>query len=211
VSASDRELLDAWRGGDRSAGDELFSRHFDAIYDFFARKTSGDVSDLVQRTFLGCVEGLDRFRGECSPRTYLFAIARNELLVFFRSKKKNDELDFGVSSIRDMGPSPSSVLQRRDVAAELVRALESIPVDLQILLELRFWEGLKARELAVVLDIPQGTVASRLRRALKLLRETLDAGRLPRLPADDEGFEAWARGVQPYDAPRPPEKIRTGP
>lgn len=199
---SDEELLAAWRSGDRDAGDALFSRHFDSIYDFFARKVSTDVSDLVQRTFLGCVQGIERFRGDCSPRTFLYSIARNELYYFLRQKKRNDSLDFGVSSLRDVGPSPISALARRDEVTMLVRALETIPLDLQILIELRYWEGLTARELAVVLDIPPGTVASRLRRTTALLRERL--GELPsgrsEHCADDASFEAWARGVRPYAA-----------
>ena len=184
---SDEELLEAWRAGDRDAGDALFSRHFDSIYDFFARKVSHDVSDLVQRTFLGCVEGLDRFRGDCSPRTFLYAIARHELYYFLRRKKRDETIDFGVSSLRDVGPSPSSELGRRDDVARLIAALETIPLDLQILLELRFWEGLKRREVAVVLDIPQGTVASRLRRAIGLVRERLaEDGGAQLVPSDEE-------------------------
>lgn len=201
---SDQELLDAWREGDREAGDELFSRHFDAIYDFFDRKVSHDVSDLVQRTFLGCVQGIGRFRGECSPRTFLYAIARNELCGFLRKKQRDKALDFGISSLRDMGPSPSSVLGRRDHSALLVAALETIPLDLQILLELRFWQGMTAREAALVLEIPPGTVASRLRRAMKLLRERLgelhSSRELPFRDGDEASFEAWAKSVRPYAA-----------
>ncbi len=198
---TDVELLTAWRSGDRNAGDALFQRHFDAIYDFFDRKLSVDVSDLVQRTFLGCVESIDRFRGDCSPRTYLFAIARNELYYFLRRKKRNENLDFGVSSLRDLGPSPSGDLARRDQEALLVRALEQLPLDLQILVELRYWEGLKGRELAVVLDIPHGTVSSRLRRSIVALREQmleLCETKRPQHLADDESFERWAESVRPY-------------
>jgi len=201
---SDEELLAAWREGDRDAGDALFERHFDAIYDFFDRKVTHDVSDLVQRTFLGCVEGLDRFRGDCSPRTSLYAIARNELYAFIRRRQRDQRLDFAVSSLRDLGPSPSSAFALRDEAARLIEALEHIPLELQILVELRFWEGLKLRELATVLDLPQGTVASRLRRALAELRERLEQhpdGRGPHL-ADDETFEAWASALEPW-APAP--------
>ncbi len=212
---SDEDLLEAWRGGDREAGNVLFQRHFDAIYDFFSRKLSHDVSDLVQRTFLGCVEGVDRFRGDCSPRTYLFAIARNQLYYFLRRKKRDEGLDFGVSSLRDIGPSPSSVLGRRDETALLVEALERLPLDLQILVELRYWEGLKGRELALVLDIPPGTVASRLRRAVALLRTHMAESSTdgPAHLADDKSFEAWAESVRPYEhlVTASAETIRTAP
>ncbi|MEM6956732.1 MAG: sigma-70 family RNA polymerase sigma factor, partial [Myxococcota bacterium] len=174
----DRALLDAWGKGDRSAGNNFVARHFDAIYNFFAFKIAEDVSDLVQRTFLGCLEGLPRFRGDCAPRTFLFSIARYELYGHFRKKKRDASYNVLTSSLRDLGPSPTSVLGRRDTAAALVSALESIPLELQVLLELRFWEGMTGPELAVVLDIPVGTVASRTRRALTLLRERLQTGNL---------------------------------
>lgn len=194
---SDEQLLAAWRSGDRDAGSALFDRHFDAIYDFFDRKVHEDVSDLVQRTFLGCVESLDRFRGDCSPRTYLFAIARHELYGHLRAKRRDQRLDFAVSSLFDLGPSPSSAAGLRGDAARLREALESIPLELQILLELRFWEDLKMRELAEVLGLPQGTVASRLRRAFSLLRERLEGEVEARELTQDETLEAWARELRP--------------
>ena len=84
----ERALLEAWRAGDAAAGEVLFERHFDAIYAFFASKLTIDVSDLVQRTFLGCLEARDRFRGDCSFRTFLYAIARHELYGYFRARHR---------------------------------------------------------------------------------------------------------------------------
>ncbi|MCA9573851.1 MAG: sigma-70 family RNA polymerase sigma factor [Polyangiales bacterium] len=172
----DRALLEAWRAGDAQAGEALFNRHFDAIYDFFASKLSIDVSDLVQRTFLGCVEARDRFRGDASFRTFLYAIARHELYGYFRSRKRNEALDFSVSSLSDLAPGPSSLLRAGTERARLVEALRTLPLDLQIILELRFWEDLSGPELAIVLEIPEGTVRSRLRRGVEALREQLARG-----------------------------------
>jgi len=192
----DAALLDAWRGGDRGAGERLFERHFDAIYRFFERKGLADVGDLVQRTFLGCIEARDRFRGGASFRTFLYAIARHELFGFFRGRKK--EIDFGVSSLADLAPGPSTIARTRDLNELLLAALRVIPLDLQLALELRFWEGLSGPELADALEVPEGTVRSRLRRALEALREALrghEAGAklLASLPADaDDAFDAWA-------------------
>jgi RNA polymerase sigma-70 factor (ECF subfamily) len=171
VEPTDEELLTAWKAGDRAAGDRLFERHFDALYRFFGRKTGGDISDLVQRTFLALVEGKERFRGEASVRTYLFAIARNELLVHFRGHRRDEPVDFSVHSLHDLGPSPSQILAGKREDRLLLEALRRIPLDLQIAVELHYWEGLHGPELARVLDIPEGTVRSRLRRGLEMLRE----------------------------------------
>ncbi len=197
----DEELLRQWREGDNSAGQQLFTQYFDDIYRFFSRKLGGtDVSDLVQRTFLQCVESRDAFRGESSIRTYLYAIARNELYQFFRRKTKHNKLDFGVSSLVALGESPSTRMARQGDNALLLRALEQIPLELQLIVELNYWEGLTGPQLAEVLGIPEGTVRSRQRRALEKLREVIakislrDSGRW----ATAEDIETWARSLQPY-------------
>ncbi len=198
----DSELLAAWRGGNGEAGETLFARHFDEIYRFFARKIADDVSDLVQNTFLKCVESRAAFRGDSSVRTYLYAIARNELHQHFRSRQRDSKFDSSVSSLRDLGESPSTRIAKQGDAALLVRALEQIPLELQLAVELHFWEGMTGPEVAVVLGIPEGTARSRLRRAIEQLRAAM--GKLDRdFPeargAEVETFEAWARGLRPYE------------
>ncbi|MFY0540440.1 RNA polymerase sigma factor [Nannocystis pusilla] len=79
ADASDSQLLTAWRGGDQAAGEALFARHFASIARFFRNKIHGDIEELIQRTFLGCLEGQQRFSGEGSFRGFLFGIARNVL------------------------------------------------------------------------------------------------------------------------------------
>lgn len=189
----DESLWQAWRAGDVRAGETLFERHFTAVYGFFERRVRGDVADLVQRTFLGCVEARDRFRGAAAFRTFLFAIARNELFAHYRAAKKGRDVDFGVSSIADLAPSPSSLARRRTERERLVDALQRLPVETQLALELRFWENLSGPELATVLEVPEGTVRSRLRRGLEALRDALrddeKAGPV------DEDLEAWASAL----------------
>ncbi len=168
---SDGELLAAWAEGDRRAGDELFTRHFAAMYRFFAGKIRGDVEDLVQSTFVACLEGRAEFRGEASVRTYLFAVARRMLYRHFRTKSRRGEVDFSVTSLQDLGPSPSTGLRARQDRRLLLEALRAIPLELQIALELHYWEELSGPEMAEVLDVPEGTVRSRLRRAREALEE----------------------------------------
>lgn len=189
----DASLWQAWCAGDKRAGETLFERYFDAIYGFFERKVQGDVSDLVQRTFLGCIEARERFRGASSFRTFLFAIARHELFAHYRSKRRGAVVDFGVSSLAELAPSPSSVARQRSERDILLEALRGLPLDLQLILELRFWENLSGPDLAVILELPEGTVRSRLRRALEELRQRLSkegAALFPLAPGED--LEAWA-------------------
>lgn len=199
MEPTDDELLGAWQAGDRAAGERLFGRHFDTVYGFFQRRVAGDVSDLVQRTFLGLVEARDRIRGESTVRTYLFVIARRELWAHYDKRDKEREIDFGVSSIEDLLPSPSSLLRRKDERTLLSEALRRVPVDLQLMIELHYWEGLAGPDIARIVEIPEGTVRSRLRRALEALRAELEA--LATTPRDEwrdeESLASWARAWAP--------------
>ena len=168
--SDDLELLDAWRGGDRDAGEQLFERHFDAIARFFRNNVDRGIDDLIQRTFLACVESKDRFRGDASFRTFLFAVAHNVLGKHYRSQRRHgDKIDFGVTSVHDLSPSPSAVVAQHHEHRVLLQALRRIPIEHQIVLELYYWEKLSAAEVGGVLDVPEGTARTRIRRAKKLL------------------------------------------
>lgn len=196
---ADIELLEKWRAGDRRAGSELFERHFDSICRFFANKMGREVDDLVQRTFAACVEGKERFRGQSSFRTYLFGVAHNVLRSHLRKRKReSDRFDLGVSSVHDLGLSPTVLIAQKREQTLTLQALRRIPLDHQIVLELYYWEDMTAGELGEVLEIPEGTARGRIRRAKQLLEEQLR--RLAESDAELEstlsGLETWARGLR---------------
>jgi RNA polymerase sigma-70 factor (ECF subfamily) len=196
---TDRELLAAWRAGDRQAGSALFERHFAELYRFFRNKVDDDVDDLIQQTLLACVRGLDGFRADASFRTWLFTIARNELYDHWRARRANaPAADVGEISVADAATSPSRAVARRREHQLLLAALRTLPLDLQVALELYYWEGIDGPELADVLAIPEGTARSRLRRGKDLL-----AARLGELTAAGGGgtvsvaeLDAWAAEIR---------------
>jgi len=196
VTENDYDLLDAWRAGDVRAGNQLFDRHFDSIYRFLRSKTSGDPADLVQGVFLACIESRDSFRGESSFRTYLYAIARKQLYKSYRDRRPG--VDFGVTSLADLGPSPSRLADKRHSDRLLLEALRSIPLELQIALELCYWEQMSGPEIARVLDIPEGTVRTRLRRGKEALDAKLEAlARFPEeLASTMANLEGWAERLR---------------
>ena len=152
--ADDFALLDAWRNGDLQAGSQLFDRHFESIHRFLRNKVGDDTDEVMQRTLLACVE----------TRTYLFGVARLELLAHYRRRRKFDShVDLESRSFFDLDPSPSTVVARHMEQKILHEALRRLPIDLQIALELHYWENMSATEVATVLAIPAGTVKSRLR------------------------------------------------
>jgi RNA polymerase sigma-70 factor (ECF subfamily) len=196
----DGELLDAWREGDEKAGRELFARHFDAVFRFFRNKVESVADDLTQQTFLGAVRGKDRFRGQASFRTYLFTIARNRLYTFYRDRQRSQKvIEVGEKSAADLGAaSPTGLIAQREEQKLLLRALRHLPLDMQVALELHYWEHMTVREIAEVTETPEGTIKRRLQRA----RSKLDA--LIAELADSEalrqstiaGFETWARDLR---------------
>jgi RNA polymerase sigma-70 factor (ECF subfamily) len=185
----DEPLLQAWRDGDRTAGQQLLQRHFEAIARFFRSKLGDDVQDLVQRTFLDCVESRDRMAG-ASVRAYLFAIARHRLVDHLRARSLR-EVDPEVTSRAELATSASGQLARDDRQRLLALALRRLPLDQQCALELAYWEGLSAPEIAMVLGVPATTVRSRITRARDRLRDLLaeleaDGGALGRARDDLE-------------------------
>jgi RNA polymerase sigma-70 factor (ECF subfamily) len=170
---TDLELAQRWGDGDERAGRLLFERHFDAIYRFFRNKIGDHADDLVQQTFLGVVRGKDRFRGDSSFRTYLFRIARNRLYTHLRDRGRRPGHDeFGEASVADLGmPSPTAAIAQRQEHRILLKAMRRLPVDLQVALELHYWERLTVREIAIITETPEGTIKRRLQRARAKLDE----------------------------------------
>jgi RNA polymerase sigma-70 factor (ECF subfamily) len=167
---SDLVLLDAWRAGDKLAGDELVTRHWDGIARFFRHKLGDDGVELISQTFLALVEGAAPID---NVRAFLFTVARRRLVDHLRQRARTPSLDAAVSSLADLGTGLVTAIGRRQQAQLLQVALARIPLDDQLALELAYVEGLSTRELAGVLEIGENTVRSRLSRARDKLRVVL--------------------------------------
>lgn len=174
---TDEELLAAWRRGDEQAGATLLRRHLRSVDRFVRNKVDEhDIADLVQRTFLACLESPDRYEGRenASFKTYLLGIAYHLLLKHYREAARlhrHEPLED--LSIVELGQTPSQVVATRDDQRRILAAMQRLPFKFQVVIELRFWEGLKQREIAETLELPMGTVSFRIRRGLQLLRELL--------------------------------------
>jgi RNA polymerase sigma factor (sigma-70 family) len=204
MAETDFELLDRWGDGSREAGEELFARHFDVVHRFFRNKAGVDAADLVQATLLACIERRSTFRRESAFRTYLLGVARNILLRHFDARRRADAFDAMTHSVADLGITPTQLLGAKQHHKQLLAALRAIPIDLQALLELHYWEKLSGSELAAVLDVPEGTVRTRLRRAKQLLLEKLQAsGESGRIETREEDLEQWAGEIR--------ERLRAAP
>ena len=196
VAGDDFALLEAWRHGDKSAGEALFERYYDAVERFFANKIRDTAEDLVQQTFVACVQGRDRLANASSFRSYLFATAHNLLRSHFRKRQREAEhVDFTMRSAYDMSPGPSTYVARRRQQQILLDALRRIPLDYQVVLELRIWEEMRTAEIAAIVGIPHGTARSRLRKARQLLLQAVAVVRRDG-PADLSELEDFGRRLR---------------
>ena len=206
---ADMELFRAWCDGDQAAGNQLFDRHFESIYVFFSNKISDGADDLTQETFLACVRGRERFRGEASVRSYLFRTARQILYKAYRDRRRRDAfVDPMTTSVQDLALSPRSLVGHKHEVSLLLEALRGLPIDYQVALEMYYWEELTGPELAAALEIPVPALRSRLRRGIELLRGRLfelsdEQGAL----AGDTDLETWARSARRLITEQPPMSL----
>jgi RNA polymerase sigma factor (sigma-70 family) len=194
--ASDAELFQRWSAGEEAAGQELFRRYFEALARFFRNKATDDWPELVQKTFLACVEARASFRGDGSFRSFLFGIAYRQLLRCYRDRG-NERLDFTERSAYDLDPTASACAAKHEEERLLLSALRRIPLEYQVVLELHYWEEMSVTAAAEVLGLPVGTVKSRLRRARELLEGELAAlSRGPVLDSTLSRLDEWAAGLR---------------
>ena len=174
-SPTDQQLLDTWRGGDRRAGELLFERHFESVHRFFSRRVGREAEDLTQRTFLACEESKDRIRGTCSFRTFLFSLARNLLGKHYRCKRRReDRTQQYTGSLVDPAPSTSSILIAHQEHDGLHAAFRWLPEEHRRVLEMFYWDQRTSADIARELDLPHGTVRTRIRKAKTLLRAHME-------------------------------------
>lgn len=199
-SSDERELLRAWGSGDERAGTTLFRRYYPAIERFFRNKAPAAVQDdLIQATFLACVDGRERLRADGSLRSYLFSVAYKQLCTHYRKRHREPiPLDTSAVCVGELAPGPSTIIARQQEHRLLAEALRGVPLDHQVVLELCYWEGQTAAQIGEILEIPTGTAKTRIRRARQLLSEQLRqlAGSTDALAGDLADLESWARQLR---------------
>jgi RNA polymerase sigma-70 factor (ECF subfamily) len=174
-SASDTAILGRLAGGEMSALGDLYDRHHESVRRFVARATSDaeDVDDLVHATFLAAASSAGRYDGRTSCRPWLIGIAAQLLR---RRRRSFGLLVKVLASLRGIRPSaidPRPVCQAR---GDVERALARLSEPKRITVLLAEVEGLTCAEIAAALQIPIGTVWTRLHAARRELRRAMEEG-----------------------------------
>jgi len=137
-----------------------------------------EADDVGQETFIRFYKNLDVFEEKSSIKTYLVRIAMNRSIDELRRRKKNQGRNRSVDDIRGSNLEPSldgAKISDSKSDQEMVRkAIEQLADDHRSVIVLRMIDGYSTKETAEILDIPEGTVLSRLARANKKLAEILE-------------------------------------
>ncbi|HHK40848.1 MAG TPA: RNA polymerase sigma factor [Planctomycetaceae bacterium] len=166
----DRELVDRCREGDPLAQRQLYEACLPRIYRLAVQLVGAqDAADVTQNVFLQAFRRLDQFQGASKFETWLYRLAVNESLQFLRRRQRRRWLPLASEPEADRDRSRSA-LEAREL---LDQALSEIDPELRAIFLLREWEQMSYEEIAESLDIPAGTVGSRLNRARKQLQSVL--------------------------------------
>lgn len=160
--------------------DTIYEEQADYVYSLSRRlsKTRSDAEDLFQDAFLKAYRFLPRFRGG-SVKSWLRRIVINTNISKHRGLKNQpslplDEKPGWKESIPDESAGPEELAEQTDAKRQLQDALSQLTEDARAVLVLREIEGLDYQEIADLLEVPKGTVRSRLARAREALRRVLE-------------------------------------
>ncbi len=154
-------------GEDMAYLETLYQEHGPSLLAYLQRRCGSRqlAEDVLQETFVSAMQRPERVREARSPRAWLFVIARNLLATDFRRRRPTEVLT-GDALI---APAPED----RDDLERMTRAIAGLSVKLREPLELRLQGELSYEQIAQVLEIPVGTVRSRLHHAVRSLREAM--------------------------------------
>jgi RNA polymerase sigma-70 factor (ECF subfamily) len=191
LSWSDEELLTAFRQGQREAFGVLVRRYEREMYGYLRRYLGDDnlADDVFQNTFLQVFVKIDQYEAGRPVRPWLYTIATNQAVDALRRNGRRPAASLDqmvretsegeVRSLLDLlesnSPDPLEMLQHEELRLTVRASVDQLPDFLRQVVILAYYQGLKYRDVAEILDIPVGTVKSRLHAALVKLHEIWSA------------------------------------
>ncbi len=175
--ADDQVLAARGAKGDPDAVAELVRRHQGVLYRYLLARTGDEdrAADLAQETFLKALRALSRFRGDASFRTWLLAIARNELLGGHRRDVRRGEEDIARGlQVADDAPLPDEDAVVHDEVDRVRVLMDRLPEKQRLSVWLRLYDGLSFREVAEATGSTEGAARVNYFHGIRKLREWAD-------------------------------------
>src|SRR4030042_2151485 len=165
---SDEYLIALINRGDSEAFENLYYRYRDWVYNLARRFTGNETDslDVLQETFAYLLNKFPGFRLTASMTTFLYPVVRH---LSLNIQRKNRRFTSGEENMDEIPASTSD--DSPEHRSELAAALNILPQEQREVLLMRFVDEMDLKEIAAALDIPIGTIKSRLHRALETLRK----------------------------------------
>ena len=182
VDDPDRELVARWQAGDESAFEELVRIHERRVFGMLYRMmgTREEAEDVAQETFLSLHRHGRSFRSEARFSTFVYRVAANAALnrrrSLGRSRTRVQRLEQRQAAGDDLPSAPrgpEDATEGAEMTAQVQKALQRLAPAMRMPLVMYEMEGLSYGEIAVCLDVAEGTVKSRIHRARQMLRREL--------------------------------------
>lgn len=174
-AATDAALLRAVAAGDVDAHRRLYERHAAAVFAFLVART-GDrrqAEDVLQEVMIAVWQGASTFRGASAVRSWIIGIAAHKASHALRSVRRERPLP--PEADRRGGAEQPARAGKVDDRLDLAAALAALPEEQRTVVVLFFFDGQSLEAIGALLDVPIGTVKSRLHRAKAQLKASLDA------------------------------------
>ena len=168
LNLSDQQLVDAINGGDTRAFDALYFRYRDWVVRLATRFTGNpdDALDVLQETFAYVFRKFPGFRLTASMTTFLYPVVKNLSIAARRKRTRMASTD----TVEMPEPAAGEAADPRQQRSELEAVLANLPETQREVLLMRFVDAMSLLEIAAALDIPEGTVKSRIHNAVATLR-----------------------------------------
>ena len=176
---SNSELVKKSQLGDRSAFEQLVLRHQELVFSL-AYKLTGNremANDVAQEAFIRAWKAIEKFRGDSTFSTWIYRITVNTAWTLRKKAKKHNTLNIDDTYepiVIDEKKDPELVAINSDLSSVLINALDKIPIEQRIIVELKNIEGRSHKEIADYLDISVTAAKVRLHRAHQKLRQILE-------------------------------------
>lgn len=174
-TASDEALIGRIAAGDKAAMQVLFERHQIRVYRFVLRLVRNETvaEDLISDVFLDVWRQADRFAGRSTVSTWLLGIARFKALSVLR-RRPEEELDEAmIEAIPDDADDAEVTVQKKDKAGIMRDCIRALTADHREIIDLVYYHEKSVNEVAIILDIPEATVKTRMFYARKKLGDLL--------------------------------------
>ena len=176
---SNSELVRKSQLGDKAAFEQLVIRHQDLVFSL-AYKLTGNremANDVAQEAFIRAWKAIEKFRGDSTFSTWIYRITVNTAWTLRKKAKKHNTLNIDETYepiVIDEKKDPELVAINSDLSSVLINALDKIPIEQRIIVELKNIEGRSHKEIADYLDISVTAAKVRLHRAHQKLRQILE-------------------------------------